>query len=136
MKVNTENIFQVIELDSSTQEVYNTFLSEAKHSDFTEMTAKIEPYEGGEFEACDGRATGRILKLVKNKRIVVAWTHTKFPKNHFSVVDIYIEMTDKGCRIDFNHLGVPSSCDGWMTETWMKTYWSRLKDYMNKPVLA
>jgi activator of HSP90 ATPase len=136
MKVNTENIFQVIDINASAQEVFDTFLSETKHSEFTEMAAKIEPYEGGEFEACDGRATGRILKIVKNKRIVVAWTHQKFPKGHFSIVDIQIQMSDNGCHIGFNHLGVPSSCDGWMTETWMKTYWSRLKTYMQEPELA
>lgn len=136
MKVNTENIFQVIELKASAQDVYSTFLSESQHTLFTEMKARIEPYEGGEFDACDGRATGRILKLVKNKRIVVAWTHKKFPRNHFSVVDIFIEATDNGSRINFNHLGVPASCDGWMTDTWMTTYWSRLKKFMEAPEFA
>lgn len=136
MKVNTENIFQVIEIPVSCSDIYDAFLNESRHSQFTGMTAEIDGRIGGEFSACDGRATGRILQLVKNKRIVVAWTHKRFPANHFTIVDMKLESNENGCRISFNHTGLPESCDGWMTDTWQKTYWVPLREYMESAVEA
>jgi len=136
MKICTENILEVIQLPATCAEVYNTFIDEKKHAEFTEMASSISPVVGGEFTACDGRAIGTILQLSKNKRIVVAWTHKRFPKHHFTIVDIKLEATVSGCRINFNHIGVPQSCDGWMTETWQKTYWSKLREYMSAHVKA
>ena len=130
MKIQTENIFQVVELKASPSMVYNIFLNQEDHTKFTGMNAEIDPQVGGKFSACNGRTTGVVLELVKNKRIVVAWQHKKFPKHHFSVVDMEIEKTDQGCRIKFNHIGVPSDIDGWLTDNWMNTYWEPLQDYV------
>jgi activator of HSP90 ATPase len=136
MKLQTENIFQVIELDATPSQVFDIFLNTAQHAAFTGLKANIDAREGGEFTVCDGRATGRILKLVQNKKIVFAWNHKKFPANFYSVVDILLEKTEEGTSIHFNHLGVPVSCDGWMTETWQQTYWEPLKAYLEAGVPA
>ncbi len=136
MKIQTENIFQVIELKANPTDIYKIFLDESDHTAFTGMKAEINPTVGGAFNACNGRTVGTILELVKNKRIVVAWQHKKFPKHHFSIVDIDIEKSEIGCRIKFNHIGVPSSCDGWLTDNWMKTYWQPLREYVGNTVTA
>ena len=134
MKLQTENIFQVVELRARPSDVYTIFLDAEDHTMFTGMKAEIEPIEGGEFSACNGRTKGHILKLVTNKRIIVAWTHKKFPTNQYSIVDIHIEKTEKGCRINFNHLAVPDTLDGWLTDNWMETYWEPLARYVEEKV--
>jgi len=130
MKIKTENIFQVIEVSISPSDVYNIFMDEAKHTNFTGKKACIEEFEGGAFSFCNGNHKGHFLKLVKNKMIVLAWTHRKFPRNHFSIVHLNLEKVEGGTRLSMNHIGVPESCDGWLTEAWQTTYWNPLNEYI------
>lgn len=131
MKFQTENIFQVIEVSISPSDVYNIFMNEDSHAAFTGKRAMIEAEPGGSFEFCNGNHTGRFLKIQTNKLIVLAWTHKKFPKNHYSIVHLTFEETpDGGTRLSMNHMGVPESCDGWLTEAWNKTYWEPLAQYI------
>jgi len=112
-------------------------MDEADHAAFTGKACSIENFEGGAFSFCDGNHTGHFLKLAKNKRMVLAWTHKKFPAGHFSVVDLTFEKTEKGgTRISLNHLAVPQTCDGWLTEAWHKTYWAPLSAYVNEEMIA
>ena len=136
MRLKTENIFQVIEIDASPTSIYNTYLDEKKHAEFTGMKASIDPIEGGLFETCNGRNKGYHLSLEKGKRIVLAWTHIDYPALQYSIVDITLEKISGGTRVHFNHLAVPESCDGWLTEGWQKVYWGPLKHFMEKKKVA
>ncbi|MGB1031693.1 MAG: SRPBCC domain-containing protein, partial [Flavobacteriales bacterium] len=71
----------------------------------------------------------------KDKLIVLAWTHKKFPRNHFSIVNLSFEKVEGGTRLSMNHMGVPESCDGWLTEAWHETYWNPLNEYILEEVL-
>lgn len=132
MRLKTENIFQVIEIDASPTMVYNTYMNEKKHAEFTGMEVTIDPVEGGTFVACNGRNSGYNLSLKKGKRIVQAWTHIDYPELQYSIVDITLEKTENGTRLHFNHLAVPESCDGWLTDGWQKVYWDPLKAFLEK----
>lgn len=136
MKKNTENIFQVVEVEASPKAIYDAFLDPETHSSFTGLKAQIDPVEGGFFKACNGRNMGYNIKLIPNKRIIQTWTHIDFPTNHYSIVDIELEKTEDGTRINFNHIGVPDSCDGWLTEGWMRRYWIPLKEFAEAKVPA
>lgn len=136
LKRCTENIFQVVEVDASPEVVYETFLDSISHSAFTGMKAEIDPVEGGFFSTCNGRNMGFTIKLIKNKRIIQSWTHIDFPPNHYSIVDIELEKTKTGTKINFNHIGVPDSCDGWLTEGWHREYWTALKSFLTEKVHA
>ena len=131
MKLQTENIYQVIELAAPPAKVFETLLDQDAHLAFTEKEAFVQPHEGGAFSLCNQNHTGYFLHLVQNKRIVLAWTHKKFPAGHFTTVDIRLSRTESGdtCLI-LNHLGVPSGDDGWMTESWTKSYWSLLAEHL------
>jgi activator of HSP90 ATPase len=135
MRIKTENIFQVIEIAADPNVVYNTYMDSKQHEAFTGMTANIEPHVGGKFETCNGRNSGFNLSLSKGQRIVQAWTHRDFPELQYSIVDITLEKTDNGTRVHFNHLALPASCDGWLTEGWHKVYWGPLKTYLEKDLV-
>lgn len=101
------------------------------------MKAHIDPVEGGTFLSCGGQSFGQIIRLVKNKRIVLSWGHKDFPKDFYTTVDIQLEKTKNGTRIHFNHIGVPDDCDGWLTDCWQNTYWRPMVAYLeNEPMLA
>lgn len=136
MRIQTENIFQVIDLEATPSEVYKVFLNPNRHAEFTGKKAEIEPIEGSNFSFCNKTHWGQILKLVPNKQIVLALTNKRFPKNHFSIVSIKIQKNENGgTRIRLNHIGVPVSCDGWFTESWQTTYWTPLSRYFGQRVL-
>lgn len=131
MMIKTANIFQVVHVDARPSEVYDMLLDQAKHSAFTQKAAEIDPHEGGAFSFCNKNHTGYFIKLIKNKRIVLAWTHKRFPGSHYSIVDLSFERDEAGgTQINLNHMGVPEHCDGWLTEAWRKTYWKPLSEYI------
>ncbi len=132
MKIKTENIFQVIDLDIKPSQVYNAIIDEKLHSEFTGEIALIEPFEGGKFNTFANRSSGYFLKLVPNKKVVLAWRHENFPENIFSIVDIELQKTPLGTRINFNHIAVPEDFDGFLTEGWKKNYWIPLRKYLQK----
>jgi len=95
--------------------------------EFTGKDALIQPHEGGAFSLCNQNHTGYFLHIVQNKRIVLAWTHKKFPAGHFTTVDLRLSKdADGNTTLILNHLGVPSGDDGWMTESWTRNYWALL----------
>jgi len=133
MKIKTENIFQVVELEATPESIYRAYINSDEHTQFTGLKAFIEPVEGGRFVACNGRNSGINLVLKENERIVQAWRHKEFPEGHFSIVDILFEKTEDGkTRLQFNQLGVPINHDGWLTEGWNKVYWEPLRAYLAK----
>ena len=135
MRIQTENIYQVIEVNAAPAEVYKVFTDEKLHAEFTGKATSLELKEGGEFSFCNGNHTGYFLKLIQNKTLVLVWTHKKFPRNYYSTVHLQLEKCDHGTRISMNHIGVPTSCDGWLAEAWHKTYWEPLAAYF-EPVAS
>jgi len=132
MKLKTDNIFQVIEINSTPEKVYEALTNEKLHAEFTGMSAHIENKVGGVFEVTDGESFGYTVNLVPNQRIVQAWSHKSFSEGFFSTVHIDLEKTPEGVRLNFNHLGVPEEHSGWLTEGWKRIYWEPLKQFLEK----
>lgn len=133
MMIKTANIFQVFNVDARPSEVFDMLMDEEKHAAFTAKAASIDPSEGGKFAFCNNNHTGYFMRIIKNRRLVLCWTHRKFPRHHFSVVDLKFEKNESGgTRISLNHIGVPETCDGWLTEAWRKTYWEPLSEYISE----
>jgi activator of HSP90 ATPase len=136
MKIKTDNIFQVTEVDATPAEVFKCFMDEKIHAKFTGMKATISKEVGGEFETCDGMNSGYNVFIKKNEKIVQAWTQKGMGDSAFTIVHIDLEKTDHGTRINFNHLGVPEEHSGRLTEGWKKIYWEPLKDFLSQKVTA
>ncbi len=135
MKIKTDNIFQVVELEASASDVFHAWMDERIHARFTGSPARIEIREGGRLES-GGICFGYTLFLEENKRIVQSITHKDFPAGLYSTVVIDLEKTEHGTRINLNHLGVPEECSGWMTETWKKSYLEPLRDFLGEKAVV
>jgi activator of HSP90 ATPase len=135
MKIKTDNIFQVIELDCSVNDAYKVLIDSQILSKLTGMTASMELHEGGVFHAWNNRCHGYMLHLKANTRIVQAWRHDDFPEGLYSIVVMDFEGTETGSRISFNQTGVPEEASGWLTEAWKKDFWVPISEHLNDKVL-
>jgi activator of HSP90 ATPase len=134
MKLKTDNIFQVVELDCQPAEVYKALTDEKLHAKFTNMKAKIDCSIGGQFNTTDSESFGYIVFLEQDKTLVMAWSHKSFTPGFFTTVHIELEAFEGGTRLNFNHLGVPEEHSGWLTEGWKRIYWDPLKDFIGDKV--
>jgi len=135
MKLQTENIYQVIELDAAPARVFDTLLDQDATATFTGKEALIQPHEGGAFSLCNQSQSGYFLHIVQNKRLVMSWTHKKLPAGHYTTVDIRLARNESGgTRLILNHLGVPSGDDGWVTDAWTKSFWAPLSAHLKEAV--
>lgn len=129
MKIKTDNIFKVIELDVQVEQAYKALLDGPLLSKLTRMKMEIEPKVGGAFSGWDNKCEGFFTFMENNRRFSLTWTHTEFPAGQFSTVIFDFESTEHGCRISFNHIGVPEEDAGWLTETWKNDYWTPVQDH-------
>lgn len=136
MKIKTDNIFQVIELECTAQEVYAALTDATIISRITGMSAAMDTHEGGTFHAWNNQCHGYVLHLKDNTRIVQAWRHNEFPEGMYTVVVFDIESTDTGSRVSFNHTGVPEEASGWLTEAWKKDFWTPISEHLGDKVLS
>ena len=136
MKIKTDNIFQVIELECSVSDAYNVLIDSEMLSKLTGMTASMELHEGGVFHAWNNRCHGYMLHLKANTRIVQAWRHDDFPEGLYSIVVMDFEGTETGSRISFNQTGVPEEASGWLTEAWKKDFWVPITEHLNDKVFS
>ncbi|MFM9984627.1 MAG: SRPBCC domain-containing protein [Flavobacteriales bacterium] len=135
MKIKTDNIFQVIELESSVKDVYKALTDADLLTRLTGMSARMDSHEGGVFFAWNNKCHGYMLRLIENRRIVQSWTHDQFPDGMYTTVIFDIEATETGCRVSFNHMGVPEESAGWLTESWKKDFWVPLTEHLEDRVL-
>jgi activator of HSP90 ATPase len=136
MKIKTDNIFQVIELECTAQEVYAALTDATTISRITSMSAAMDTHEGGTFHAWNNHCHGYVLHLKENTRIVQAWRHIEFPEGMYTVVVFDIESTETGSRVSFNHTGVPEEASGWLTEAWKKDFWTPISEHLGDKVLS
>ena len=134
MKIKTDNIFQVIEIESAPDTIYQALTNPQLLTELTGMSAEMSSQEGGTFNAWNNRSHGYIMRLIPGKRIVQAWRHDAFEDGMYSTVIIDIEATENGSRVSFNHIGVPESESGWLTETWKKDFWNPLSEHLEQKV--
>lgn len=73
-----KTIRQTVNLDAPPHVVFGALLDSKKHSAFTGDTARISRKVGGTFSTFGGYATGKNLRIEKDKVIVQSWRTTDF----------------------------------------------------------
>lgn len=105
-----------------------------KHAAFTGDTAKINRRVGGTFSVWGGYATGKTLRLEKDKVIVQSWRTTEFAKDDpDSKVMFHFSKKGKGTRLIFVHSNVPDDHAEDLRQGWIDFYWTPLKSYLERP---
>ena len=109
--------------------VYSAWLDSKEHAAMTGGEASIEPKEGTEFTAWDGYIRGTLTKLVENREITQRWRTTNFgDADEDSVVQVLLEDTPDGCRLELKHTMVPED-DADYYNGWQDCYFVPMADY-------
>jgi activator of HSP90 ATPase len=128
--METKTINQEFLIQAPADAIYETLMNEEKHAALTHSFVKISPEVGDEFSACDGGVHGKILNLIPDERIELAWRAEEdcWPKDHYSWAIFELVPTAEGTKIVFTQHGVPDECYETIAQGWFDYYWYPMKE--------
>ena len=129
VKNNTTIIKQVVFIPAKPVQVFEAFIDEKKHSDFTGAKATCDPKVGGEFTAWDGYIFGKNMVLEKGKKLVQEWMTTEWPDYPPSIVEFSFKEKGDGTELTMIHSKVPLEQSESYRQGWIDFYWEPLKKY-------
>jgi uncharacterized protein YndB with AHSA1/START domain len=128
--MSTETVLVSEFIPATRERLYAAWLDSQEHSAFTDEVAAIEPFVGGSHSAFSGYATGQLLELEPNRRIVATWRSTDFPDEaDDSRLEVTFEDTSGGTMVTLLHTGIPSGQSDRYRDSWVQYYLQRMKKY-------
>ena len=124
---------QTVRIGASPHEVYEALMDSQRHGAFTGSPAKITRRVGGTFSVFDGWATGKILELRKDARIIQTWRSDDFADGDpDSKVTFTLTKRGRGTALTLVHSHVPDDQYRDVKRGWVEFYWTPLKAYLEK----
>ena len=129
--MKTKTIRQSVNFSAPPSMIFNLLATSKGHKAFSGCAAKIMPKVGSKFLVYEG-LHGRVLKVEKNKRIVLSWQcdMAGWPKEQYSTADFLLKKTKTGTKIIFTQTGVPSPSFTDIRDGWKEYYWTPMKEYL------
>ena len=128
--MKTKAIKQAIIFKTEPHEVYEAFMDEKKHSEFTGSKAKISRKTNGKFSIYDGAIEGENLEIVQDKKIVQKWRYEDWPENHYSTITLILKKDKKGTKMEFTQVGIPEDKYEAIKQGWIDYYWNPMKEML------
>lgn len=113
-------------------EVYDAWMTSAKHAAFTGQEALISNRVGGKFTTFDGWASGHNVSLVQGKTIVQTWRADDWPAGVMSTITVQLLPAPKGTKLLFTQTGVPANKAKDIAKGWQEYYWGPLREFLSK----
>lgn len=113
-------------------EVFELWVDEVRHADFTGGEAKISRQIGGSFVTFDGWASGKNVELVKDRKIVQTWRGEDWPAGYTSTLTIVLQPTAGGTKLMFTQTDVPTPVAKDVAAGWRQYYWGPMKKALTK----
>lgn len=128
-----KTIKQKVKFKAPPETIYNLLTDSKKYAELTGKKANIGKTAGSSFSVYNGQATGIIVELVRNKRIVQAWQGHSFPEGIFSMATFNLKKTtDGGTELILVHRGVPKDMIAFIENGWRKYNWEPIKKYLER----
>jgi len=124
-----KKINQKVIIPAIPKEVYDAFMEEAKHAEFTGAKAKINNSVGGSFEVWDGYASGKNIELIPGKKIVQTWRADDWPEGQESIITLKLSAQHKKTLLEFNQKNIPDEFASDVAQGWQDFYWQPLIKY-------
>jgi activator of HSP90 ATPase len=132
-KVKTRTIRQKEFIEAKPVDIYDAFLNEQKHTEFTGARATCDRRVGGKFTAWDGYISGKNMKLENGKRIIQEWKTTEWPSGYPpSVIEFTFKPRAGGTVISMTQTNVPATQANDYRQGWVDHYWTPLKKYFSR----
>jgi activator of HSP90 ATPase len=122
-------IHQIVHFSVSPHTVYTALMDEKIHSAFTQASTHIENHVGGTFSVWDGYATGTILELIPDTKIIQSWRASDWDDSATSTVTFIFTPDEKGTKLTFHHNGVPLEFEADIAGGWEHYYWKPMQAY-------
>lgn len=134
---NVQTIRQIATFNASPLEVYELFMNQQKHEEFTGAHATISRLINGKFSTYDDYCTGYNIELIEGERIIQAWHFNEvgWPSNHYSVCKFIFEPIGNRTKLNFRQQLVPDSHVRKLKQGWKDYYWEPIKLYLRKQLL-
>jgi uncharacterized protein YndB with AHSA1/START domain len=130
----TKVIRQTVYFDAPPPAVFEALMDSKKHRAFTGDAAKIERRVGGAFSVWGGYATGKTLRLEKDRVVVQSWRTTDFEEGDpDSKVTFRLSRRGDGTRMSFVQSHVPDRQVANLRQGWIDFYWTPLKEFLKAP---
>src|SRR5258706_11248964 len=125
------NIHQKVDFKANPQRVYEALLDTKQFSEFSNMSALIDPAVRGAFLIFNKHIIGRNLELIPNQRIVQAWRVVDWPSGVYSIARFEFTNQGSGTHLVFDHTGFPENLRDHLPEGWQLHYWDLLTKYLH-----
>jgi activator of HSP90 ATPase len=131
----TKTILQdVVFENTNASDLYEMFLSSKHHSNIRGgIPADIQPVEGSGWNTNSGSLYGKILKLVKDKLIVLSWrSRVSLKEGELDmIVVLHLIQSDKNAIIQLTHTIIPDNERyAIYSQNWNDRYWIPWKNHL------
>jgi activator of HSP90 ATPase len=123
-------IHQEITFDFAPPRVYRALLDAGEFAAFTGAPAEIGSREGDAFLYFGDLVMGRIVQLVPDRRIVLAWRVFNWPEGAYSIARFELKPVGSGTLLVFDQDGVPDGDVKHVDQGWGHKYWEPLRKHL------
>ncbi|MBI9071223.1 MAG: SRPBCC domain-containing protein [Melioribacteraceae bacterium] len=110
--------------------LYEAWLDSDKHSDFSEKNVKIEKMVGSAFYAEGGIVEGKVLEIIRNRKITHSWNSAEFPEgSEESKVEVSFEAVADSTKMTIVHSNLPEGEGKKIRKEWRDKYFTKMKKY-------
>jgi uncharacterized protein YndB with AHSA1/START domain len=75
-----------------------------------------------------GAATGIVVDLAPEERVVRAWREPDYPEGVFSMAAVTLRPASTGTELTLTHRGVPKDLIPRTEERWRRDYWAPIRE--------
>jgi len=136
--METRTVTHEVFLNATAHEVFEAYLDEKQHAEFTGAPAQIERKAGGRFTAHAGHLEGTTQEIEQDRRIVQAWRSVNWPAGHFSQLTLTLTpiYEGRGTQLSLVQTGVPADQYESINSGWRTHYWNKLGEYLRAKKVA
>jgi activator of HSP90 ATPase len=124
------SVHEEVDLGAPPPRIYEAFLDDRQFSAFNGAPAQISSEAGGAFNLFGGRVTGRVVELISNQRIVLAWHPVAWWPGVFSIVRLELIALDAGTRVVLDQTSIPPEKLQAQIDNWPNHVWGPLRKYL------
>lgn len=128
----SKNVILAATFPTVSSRLYDMYLDQRAHAEFTGAAVTIEPRRGAPFSAFDGMLSGTMLYFEPKRLIVQTWRSANWPSEAIDSV-LTLSFHDQGdtARIELVHVNVPDDDFAGVSEGWVNYYWKPWRDYLS-----
>jgi uncharacterized protein YndB with AHSA1/START domain len=128
-----ESIRLTTTFSATPDDVFDAWVTGARHAAMTGSPATSEKRKGGSFTAWDGYASGKHLELEPGKRILQSWRTTDFPERApDSRLEIRLAKVARGTRLTLLQGDIPDGQSEMYSDGWQEHYFEPMRRYFRE----